>query len=741
MKEQHYQVAIEGMHCASCVAGIESTLKALPGVESVVVNFATKSADVTGTVDVDALMTTISQLGYQGTLVTDISSDDVAGREQAHFRDLIKKTIVAAVVGVILLFETFIPGVPSVKLPHVQWFWVMTGIFVFVTQWYSGGYIYRNAWRSCLAHQANMDTLVGLGTGMAWLYSMIVVLIPGLIPEVGRAVYFDAAVIILALINLGAAMEMRARGKTSQAIQRLIGLAPKTARVIREEGELDVPLEMIQVGDRLRVRPGEKIAVDGEIIEGRSQIDESMLTGEPMPVTKTIGDDVVAGTINQSGGFVYRAMRVGKDTVLSQIVEMVRQAQNSKPAIGRIVDKVTGVFVPSVLIISIVTALIWFNFGPSPKPAFMMIVTIAVLIIACPCALGLATPISIMVGIGKAAELGILIRNGEALQQAGHLSTIILDKTGTITEGRPTLAKLEPVAECDPLDLLRVAASMESHSEHPLGTAIVSGAKQRELTLDHVTDFEAIPGSGVMGQIQGQRALVGNELLMRDHHIDLGELLTQFQALAHQGHTPMYVALNGEAMGVVSVSDAIKNDSKEAVARLHRRGIKVIMMTGDNHTTAMAVAKEVGIDQVMAEVLPENKASKVSDLQTEGEIVGMVGDGINDAPALAAAHVGFAIGTGTDVAIESGDITLMGGSLMGVVNAIAISKATLRNIKQNLWGAFLYNGLSIPIAAGLLYPFIGILLNPMIAGAAMALSSLTVVSNANRLRFFAGVKS
>jgi Cu+-exporting ATPase len=581
-----------------------------------------------------------------------------------------------------------------------------------------------------------MDTLIALGTGTAWLFSIIIVASPEWVPASARHAYFEAAAIIIALINFGAALEMRARGKTSEAIKRLIGLQPKTARVVRDGAEIDIAIEDVGLDETVRVRPGERIAVDGVIIEGHSTVDESMLTGEPVPVRKETGDEVVAGTINKLGSFLFKARRIGKDTVLSQIIEMVRAAQSSKPPIGRLADKVSSVFVPTVMIIAVLTFLAWFNFGPAEQGTTLAVVaTMTVLIIACPCALGLATPISIMAGIGKAAEFGILIRNGDALQETGRLDTIILDKTGTVTEGEPSVTEIIPAADWNEEDILRFSASAEQGSEHPLAEAIVEAASDRKISLLKAERFTAIEGHGVEAEVDGQPVILGNLKLMQERNIDVEAILDKARALTHKAQTPMFVAVSGNAIGIVSVADAIKSDSQEAIQRLHDLGLKVVMLTGDNEATANAVARQVGLDQVFAEVLPQDKAAMVAALQEQGERVGMVGDGINDAPALARADVGFAIGTGTDVAIESADITLMRGSLQGIPDTIRISRTTVRNIKQNLFGAFIYNTLGIPVAAGVLFPFIGMLLNPMIAGGAMAMSSLTVVSNANRLRF------
>ena len=551
-----------------------------------------------------------------------------------------------------------------------------------------------------------------------------------------RHVYFEATAMIIGLINLGLALEIKARGKTSEAIKRLIGLQAKTARVIRDGHDIDIPIEDVLLNDLIRVRPGERISVDGLVVEGQTSIDESMLTGEPMPIEKRKDDEVVAGTINKSGSIVFRAERVGKDTALAQIINMVKRAQNSKPPIGRLADMISAYFVPVVMIIAVISALAWLNYGPSPEVAFAIVSATTVLIIACPCALGLATPMSVMVGVGKAAEAGVLIRNGEALQSASKITTMVLDKTGTITEGAPKVTDVVIASDHSHNDVLSLAASLESGSEHPLAMAIVESAKEQGVPIHSVTDFQSIAGKGVEAMLNSQRLLFGNEKLMIDQGIELHHYIDKAQRLAADAKTPMYFAIDSTLVAVIAVADPIKSDSIDAIKRLQHNGIRVVMLTGDNRLTAKAVARKAGIADYVAEVMPEDKANKILELQREGEIVGMTGDGINDAPALAHANVGFAIGTGTDVAIESADITLMRGSLHGLADAIAVSKATLRNIKQNLFGAFIYNVAGIPFAAGVFYPFLGILLNPVIAGAAMAFSSLTVVTNANRLRLF-----
>jgi Cu+-exporting ATPase len=619
--------------------------------------------------------------------------------------------------------------------------WFIVGIVTLVVMAIAGKQFYNGAWQSFKNHTANMDTLIALGTGTAWLYSMVVVIAPSVLPEVARHVYFEASAMIIGLISLGLAFEVKARGRTSEAIKRLIGLQPKTARVVRDNKEQDIAISEVLKNETVRVRPGEKIPVDGEVIEGRSSVDESMLTGEPMPVNKSEGDTVVAGSINKSGTLLFKATHIGSETTLASIINMVKRAQNSKPSIGRLADVISGVFVPTVMIIAVLAGLAWLNFGPEPSIAYAVVAVTTVLIIACPCALGLATPMSIMVGIGKAAELGILIRNGEALQTTSKITTMILDKTGTITEGKPTVTDIINFNDSDKVHVLKLAASLESGSEHPLAQAIVSYAENEDITIEKVSDFNAVTGQGVTGTLNGQTLLFGNEALMSQHNISIAEAKEQAEQLASAAKTPMYFAIDTQLQAIIAVADPIKDDSAEAIKRLQKKGIHVVMLTGDNQATAKAVANKVGIKDFIAQVMPDDKASEVTKRQAKGEIVGMTGDGINDAPALAQADVGFAIGTGTDVAIESADITLMRGSLQSLGDAIAISSATIVNIKQNLFGAFIYNVAGIPIAAGLLYPFFGILLNPVVAGAAMALSSLTVVTNANRLRFFKPSKS
>lgn len=738
------ELIIEGAGCASCVGKIESALKSVSGVENAEMNFAQRTVSVTGTASPSALVKAVEKAGYSAKVATSQSGDDaLAEKEQAdwaYYKRLMREMTVALSLGVPLMIYSLFVGEMTVTTTSERVTWLVVGILTLGVLYFSGKHFFVGAWQSLKNHSANMDTLIALGTGTAWLYSMVVVIVPHLVPEMARHVYFEATAMIIGLINLGLALELKARGRTSEAIKRLIGLQAKTARVIRDDKQLDIAIEKVLQGDLVRVRPGEKIPVDGEVTEGNTTVDESMLTGEPMPVEKAAGDKIVAGTINKSGSFLFQATRVGKDTALAQIINMVKRAQNSKPPIGRLADIISAYFVPVVMIIAVISALAWLNFGPEPALAFAVVSATTVLIIACPCALGLATPMSVMVGVGKAAEAGVLIRNGEALQTASKVSAMILDKTGTITLGSPKVTDVLVASEYDEQTVLQLAATLESGSEHPLAQAIVESARERGIETTKVSNFNAIAGHGVEAKVDGKSLLFGNEKLLRERQIELGNFIEKAQELAAEAKTPMYFAVNNELAAIIAVADPIKDDSVAAIKRLKDNGVRVVMLTGDNRATAQAVAEKVGIKEFFAEVLPEEKSKKVQELQMEGEIVGMTGDGINDAPALAIANVGFAIGTGTDVAIESADITLMRGSLHGLADAIAVSKATLRNIKQNLFGAFIYNVAGIPFAAGVLYPFLGMLLSPVIAGAAMAFSSLTVVSNANRLRFFKAKK-
>ncbi len=739
------ELIIDGASCASCVGKIEKALRAVAGVESAAMNFALRTAQVTGDVEADSLIKAVESIGYNAKSTNEASDDELLDEkeiaDEKYYSSLLKQMWLALGLGIPLMIYSLAGGPMTVDTTLERIVWLFIGMMCLGIMYFAGKHFYLGAWKSFINHSANMDTLIALGTGTAWIYSMIVVFFPLALPEMARHVYFEATAMIIGLINLGLALEVKAKGRTSEAIKRLLGLQAKTARVVRaidgKEQEIDIAIADVSLNDIVRVRPGEKISVDGIVVQGRTSIDESMLTGEPMPVEKSENDEVVAGTLNKSGSILFKATRVGKDTALAQIINMVKRAQNSKPPIGRLADVISGYFVPVIMIIAIVSALAWLNFGPDPALAFAVVSATTVLIIACPCALGLATPMSVMVGVGKAAEAGVLIRNGEALQSASKITAMVLDKTGTITAGAPSITDIIITDKAySEKDLLTLAASIESGSEHPLAEAIVDSALEQGIALESVSDFHAITGQGVQANIKGQQLLFGNQKLMLSNKVALNDSVAKAQKLADEAKTPMYLAIDNKLAAIIAVSDPIKEDSVSAIKRLQANGIRVVMLTGDNSATAHAVAKKVGINEVFADVMPEDKANKVAELQAQGEIVGMTGDGINDAPALALANVGFAIGTGTDVAIESADITLMRGSLHGLADAIAISKATLRNIKQNLFGAFIYNVAGVPFAAGVLYPFFGLLLNPVIAGAAMAFSSLTVVSNANRLRLF-----
>ena len=730
------RLSILGMRCAGCVSAVEGALAAVDGVTSVSVNFADHSAMVKGNVDPEALKQAAKDAGYDAAVMEGL--EDPAEQEQQElqrYRNLMKKASVAGSFGALLMLAEHYSWLPEIGSTAGQQVWPEIALITLSIMVYSGWHFYSGAIKSLSLGQANMDTLIALGTGSAWLYSCIVIDYSDTLPTLAKHAYFEAAVVILAFINLGTALETMARGKTSSAIRQLIGLQPRTARVVRNGEEMDIPIEEVGLGETLRVRPGEKIAVDGVLLEGHSTLDESMLTGEPIPVEKSVGSEVVAGTMNQTGSFLFQATRIGRDTALAQIIKSVRQAQSSKPEIARLADKISSVFVPAVVAISVLTFLVWYAFGPDPSLGYAFVTSMTVLVIACPCALGLATPISVMVAVGRAAQSGILIRKGDALQTAGKLTCLILDKTGTVTEGKPIVSTIEAIDDYTEENVLQLAASIESGSEHPLAAAILTAAEKKQIKLEKAKHFEAIAGFGVTAQINEQNVIFGNKALMDAKGIKFTRYNNRLENLSSLGQTPMLLAVDDKIVGIIAVSDPIKKDSAQAVQRLKNQNLRIIMVTGDNQITAHAIAKQAGIAEVRAQVLPQDKAAVVKELQQQGEIVGMVGDGINDAPALAQADVGLAIGTGTDVAIESADVVILQGSLLKVPEVIELSKATVINIKQNLIGAFFYNTISIPVAAGLLYPLFGVLLNPMIAGAAMAMSSLTVVTNANRLRW------
>lgn len=739
------RVRIADLHCASCVGFIEEALHKVSGVLKATVSPATETALIRylpEMVRFEDVKQAIESTGYKTIhrLEEEEPPDQESAAREREYRLLLSRFLFAAIISVPVLitsYPQFFPFLKDLSQGTLRLIWAFDALLTLPVLAWSGQRFFTGAWAAFRHHSADMNTLVALGTGAAWLYSVVAIIAPQIFPK-GTAAepFFDVAAVVIALVVLGQALEVRAKGRTSAAIKKLLDLQAKTARVVRDGQEIDIPVEEVLVGDIVVVRPGEKVPADGTIVEGHSSLDESMITGEPIPVEKNPQDEVIGGTINKTGAFKFATTKVGKETALAQIVQLVQQAQSTKPPIARLADVVSSYFVPVVMIIAVGAFVIWFDFGPQPSLAFALVAAVTTLVIACPCALGLATPMSIMVGVGKAAEHGILIRNGEALQKASKLDTVVLDKTGTVTKGKPELTEVIAAERFSENEVLRLAASAEHGSEHPLAEAIVAGAKAKELELAEPTDFNAIPGHGIEAVIEGKKMLLGNLKLMEQAAVELGTLSERATHLSDEGKTPMYVAIDGKAAGLIAVADTIKEDSIAAIRTLKELGLEVVMLTGDNRRTAEAIARQVGLQRVLAEVPPEQKAAEVKKLQLEGHQVGMVGDGLNDAPALAQAEVGFAIGTGTDVAIEAADITLVGGSLRGVVIAIEASKATMRNIKQNLVGAFIYNTLGLPVAAGVFYPLFGLLLSPLLAGAAMAFSSVTVVTNANRLRRF-----
>ena len=666
-----------------------------------------------------------------------------AEEDNAELRDMSRRFRVSAALAIPVLFsamgaEIWPEAVGEIIAPRSRQ-WLELLLATPVVLW--GGWpFFVRGWRSLLTRNLNMFTLIALGVGVAWGYSMVAVLAPGIFPRsvfhMGVVpVYFEAAAVITALVLLGQVLELRARSQTNAAIKLLLGLAPKTARIVRDDGsEADIPLEQVQPGDRLRVRPGEKVPVDGTVTDGASYVDESMVTGEPVPVEKRAGVKLIGATVNGTGSLLMTAEKVGSETLLAQIVQMVAEAQRSRAPIQKLADVVAGYFVPAVVLIAVATFAVWYLLGPEPRLAHAVINAVAVLIIACPCALGLATPVSIMVGTGRGAMMGVLFRNAEALEVMRKVDTLVVDKTGTLTEGHPELVSVTPATGFDETEIVRLAAGIEQASEHPLAAAIVRGAEKRAIERVAVADFQSITGKGVTGTVDGRRIALGNLALLQDLGIDAGDLPAQADALRGEGQTVMFLGVDGRAAGLIGVADPIKPTTLEAIRALHEEGIRIVMLTGDSRVTAEAVAAKLGIDQVQAEVLPDQKASVVKQLQAEGRIVAMAGDGINDAPALAQAQVGIAMGTGTDVAMESAGVTLVKGDLRGIVRARKLSRATLRNIRQNLFFAFIYNSLGVPVAAGVLYPFFGLLLSPMIAAAAMSFSSVSVITNALRLR-------
>lgn len=728
------QLLINGMSCASCVSRVQKALQAVPGVSQARVNLAERTALIMGSASAAELVQAVEKAGYGAEAIEDEAERRERQQETAlatmkRFR---WQAIVALLVGIPVMVWGML-GDNMMVTDENRTLWLVIGVVTLGVMVFAGGHFYTSAWKSLKNRTATMDTLVALGTGAAWLYSMSVNVWPQWFPMEARHLYYEASAMIIGLINLGHMLEARARQRSSKALERLLDLTPPSARVVTDDGEKTLPLADVQPGMTLRLTTGDRVPVDGEITQGEAWLDEAMLTGEPIPQQKGAGDAVHAGTVVQDGSVLFRASAVGSHTTLSRIIRMVRQAQSSKPEIGQLADKISAIFVPVVVGIALFSATIWYFFGPAPQIVYTLVIATTVLIIACPCALGLATPMSIISGVGRAAEFGVLVRDADALQRASTIDTLVFDKTGTLTEGRPQVVAVRTVNLAD-TDALRLAAALEQGSSHPLARAILE--KAGNATLPQVDNFRTLRGLGVSGDVENRAVLLGNQALLHENGIDTAALDDELKAQASQGATPVLLAVDGKVVALFAIRDPLRQDSVAALQRLHRAGYRLVMLTGDNPTTANAIAKEAGIDEVIAGVMPDGKADAIKTLQSQGRQVAMIGDGINDAPALAQADVGIAMGGGSDVAIETAAITLMRHSLMGVADALAISKATLRNMKQNLLGAFIYNAFGIPIAAGILWPLTGTLLNPVVAGAAMALSSITVVSNANRLLRF-----
>ncbi|MFW1758367.1 heavy metal translocating P-type ATPase [Acinetobacter guillouiae] len=739
------ELSIDGMTCASCVSRVEKALKAVPGVKEANVNLATERATITGTANVAALIAAIDKAGYDAKEIQTAIPDQTEhlekkDQERAELkRDLILATIFALPVFILEMGSHLIPGMHHLiaQTIGIQNSWYLQFILTTLVLVIPGRRFYIHGLPALLRLAPDMNSLVAVGTLAAYLFSIVATFIPSILPAGTVNVYYEAAAVIVALILLGRFLEAKAKGRTSEAIQRLVSLQAKVAHVSRNNQIVDIPIDQVVVGDFIIVKPGERVPVDGKVIEGKSFVDESMITGEPIPVEKKIDSEVVGGTINQNGTLSFKAVAVGGETMLAQIIRLVEQAQGSKMPIQAVVDKITLWFVPAVMAAAVLTFLIWLIFGPSPALTFALVNAVAVLIIACPCAMGLATPTSIMVGTGRGAELGVLFRKGEALQLLKDAKVVAVDKTGTLTEGHPVLTDFEVTEFFQRDHVLSMVAAVESRSEHPIAKAIVDAAIKENLTLPKVNQFDSVTGMGVYAAIDENGDIhIGADRYMLQLNIDISPFASAAQRLGDEGKSPLYVAINGKLAGIIAVADPIKSTTPSAIKALHQLGLKVAMVTGDNARTAQAIARQLGIDEVIAEVLPEGKVKAVQSLKAKYGNIAFVGDGINDAPALAEADVGLAIGTGTDVAIESADVVLMSGNLQGVANAIALSKATIGNIHQNLFWAFAYNTMLIPVAAGLLYPAYGILLSPIFAAGAMALSSVFVLANALRLRRF-----
>jgi Au+-exporting ATPase len=737
-------LSIEGMTCASCVGRVEKALKAVPGVTQAVVNLATERATVSGVSDAGVLLAAVDKVGYDARVIDDGAQDDEESAEKKDAeraelkRDLTLATVLALPVFLMEMGSHMIPGVHAWidATIGMQSSWYVQFVLTLLVLVIPGRRFYTKGFPALARLAPDMNSLVAVGTAAAFGYSVVATFAPGLLPVGTVNVYYEAAAVIVALILLGRYLEARAKGRTSEAIKRLVGLQAKVAHVVRDGVMVDIPISDVVLGDVVEVRPGERVPVDGEVMEGRSFVDESMITGEPIPVEKEAGSTVVGGTVNQKGALTLRATAVGAQTMLAQIIRLVEQAQGSKLPIQAVVDKVTLWFVPAVMLAALVTLVVWLVFGPSPALTFALVNAVAVLIIACPCAMGLATPTSIMVGTGRGAEMGVLFRKGEALQLLKDAKVVAVDKTGTLTEGRPALTDLSIADGFERSQVLAKVATVESRSEHPIARAIVEAAEKEGITLPSMTDFESVTGMGVRAVVDNVRVEVGADRYMRALGLDVGVFAETAHRLGDEGKSPLYAAIDGRLAAIIAVADPIKASTPAAIQALHQLGLRVAMITGDNARTAQAIAKQLGIDDVVAEVLPEGKVEAVRKLQAEHGTLAYVGDGINDAPALAEADVGLAIGTGTDVAVESADVVLMSGNLQGIPNAIALSQATIGNIRQNLFWAFAYNTALIPVAAGVLYPVWGILLSPIFAAGAMALSSVFVLGNALRLRRF-----
>lgn len=733
---------VTNMNCAGCVAKIEKAFAVQEGVEARV-NLADKQVTINGTMGADVAIELMASAGFSAEVIVDAkaAAEEKRIEDAAEYRLRMRQAIIALAIGIPMMLWGLLGGEMMINSPSMQLGWGIMGLITLLLLVTTGRHFYQGMWRALKAKTTNIDTLIVLGTSTAWAYSMLVVILPNVFPLDTRHVYFEASVMILGLINLGHALELKARGKTSEAVQRLLGLQSTTAIRIGDKGDEQVEISQLKLGDKLRLRPGDRVALDGIVEMGQSLLDEAMLTGEPIPVVKNMGDNLSAGTVNGNGSLVYRVTAGPQDTRLAKIIALVQEAQTSKLPIGRLADKISAVFVPTVVAIALLAAAIWYFVGPAPALSHALVVLTSVLIIACPCALGLATPMSIMVAVGRAAQMGVLVKNGEALQTASRVDCVVLDKTGTVTLGKPQVTDfmlVQALSDTDKGALLGEIASLEQHSEHPLAGAIVSYAKESLSQLPETQAFTNHQGKGIEGKVDGVSLAIGNLALMTALDIvnSDGSALDHSATLsfANQGKTPIYVAKAGKLVATIALADPIKTDAKTAISAMLQQDIRVVLLTGDNPQTAQAVADQVGIAEVIAGVLPEQKQQHIKALQQQGHIVAMVGDGINDAPALMSADVGIAMGSGTEVAIESADMTLLSHQLIVIANLLALSRATITNIKQNLFGAFVYNSLGIPVAAGVLYPLTGMLLSPVIAGAAMALSSLTVVTNANRLR-------